>query len=176
MPVGLRCFQQEGDDHFITFSCYRREPYFAMPDAKDVFLDSLELTRRHSLFEVLGYVVMPEHVHLLLSEPPKGNPSKILQILKQKTSAALRRRRKSSPEQLTLQFPEKGTDEKRFWQRRFYDLNAWSERKLREKLNYMHRNPVDRKLVRHPKDWPWSSFSFYTKGDSGLIRIDAIQS
>ena len=46
MPLGLRRYQHEGDDHFITFSCYRREPYFAMPDARDTFLASLELMRQ----------------------------------------------------------------------------------------------------------------------------------
>jgi hypothetical protein len=52
---------------------------------------------------------------------------------------------------------------------------VWSEKKLREKLNYMHRNPVDRKLALHPKDWPWSSWSFYEKGEVGLIRIDVLK-
>ncbi len=61
-----------------------------------------------------------------------------------------------------------------FWQRRFYDFNVWSEKKLKEKLNYMHRNPVQQKLVYHPKDWPWSSWSFYEKGEDGLIRIDPV--
>ena len=59
-----------------------------------------------------------------------------------------------------------------FWQPRFYDFNVWSEKKLKEKLHYMHRNPVDRKLVEHPQDWPWSSWSFYAKGEQGLIRIN----
>src|SRR5258708_30384585 len=69
MPLGLKRYQHEGDDHFITFSCYRREPFFTTTASKDIFLDSLELTRKRYNFEVLGYVVMPEHVHLLLSEP-----------------------------------------------------------------------------------------------------------
>jgi putative transposase len=64
----VKQFQREGDDHFITFSCYRREPYLAAAASKDIFLDSLELTRKRHNFEVLGYVVMPEHVHLLISE------------------------------------------------------------------------------------------------------------
>ena len=76
------------------------------------------------------------------------------------------------PGQLALRFPETQANENHFWQRRFYDFNVWSERKLWEKLNYMHRNPVERKLVCHPKDWVWSSFSFYAEGERGLIRID----
>jgi putative transposase len=64
MPLGLKRYQQEGDDHFITFSCYNREPHLATPKSKDIFLDSLEQTRKRYNFEVLGYVVMPEHIHL----------------------------------------------------------------------------------------------------------------
>ncbi len=69
MPDGLRRYQHEGEDHFVTFSCYRREAYLGTPRARDVFLVCLEAVRKRYQFEVLGYVVMPEHVHLLLSEP-----------------------------------------------------------------------------------------------------------
>ena len=70
MPSGLKRFQREGDDHFITFSCYRREPYLAASTSKDIFLlDSLELSRKTLQLLVFGYVVMPEHIHLLVSEP-----------------------------------------------------------------------------------------------------------
>jgi putative transposase len=106
---------------------------------------------------------MPEHVHLLISEPEKSNPSRVLQVLKQKVSRALK----------TL--PAAPTNAEAFWQRRFYDFNVWSAKKIREKLDYMHRNPVTRKLVEHPKDWPWSSWSHYERGEEGLIRIDSVE-
>jgi putative transposase len=104
MPLGLKRYQHEGDDHFITFSCYRREPYFTTTASKDIFLDSLELTRKRYNFEVLGYVVMPEHVHLLLSEPLDHEVplSKALQSLKLSVSKRL------TP--------------KPFWQTRYYSL------------------------------------------------------
>jgi hypothetical protein len=60
------------------------------------------------------------------------------------------------------------------WQPRFYDFNVWSQAKFVEKLQYMHMNPLKRKLVAHPRDWPWSSFSFYAKKESGLVRIDPL--
>ncbi len=171
----LKRYYGRGDLHFITFSCYRRRRFLGTRRARDRFVKILDQVRARHAFRLIGYVVMPEHVHLLLTEPPKGNPSKVLQVLKQKVSAALRKsRRPSSPGQLALQFPEPQTGEKHFWQRRFYDFNVWSEKKLREKLNYMHRNPVERKLVGHPKDWPWSSFSFYAKGEAGLIGVDSV--
>jgi hypothetical protein len=62
----------------------------------------------------------------------------------------------------------------RFWQRRFYDFNVWSLKKRVEKLHYVHMNPLKRKLVDHPKGWPWSSFSFYANPKHGLIRVDPI--
>ena len=111
-------------------------------------------------------------VRLLLREPKRGNLSKALQVLKQKVSRLLRKRAQHSSRQLRLAFF--GEDAAAFWQRRFYDFNVWSERKLKEKLLYMHRNPVERKLVKHPKNWPWSSWSFYAKGQ-GLIRIDVLK-
>ena len=171
----LKRYYGRGDLHFVTFSCYRRRPLLGTRRARDRFVKILDQVRARHGFRVLGYVVMPEHVHLLLTEPPKGNPSKILQVLKQKVSAGLRKGRKTSPKQLALRFPEAQTDELHFWQRRFYDFNVWSEKKLWEKLNYMHRNPVERKLVRHPKDWPWSSWSHYEKREEGLLRIDPVK-
>ena len=58
------------------------------------------------------------------------------------------------------------------WQRRFYDFNVWSYKKKLEKLKYMHFNPVKRGLVKDPKDWPWSSYSFYEGRTDGLLKMD----
>jgi REP-associated tyrosine transposase len=118
---------------------------------------------------VLFGLLLPEHVHLLIGEPRKGNPSKLLQVLKQRVSRALRGKRLAPVKQLRLPFSAAEQESPAFWQRRFYDFNVWSEKKVREKLIYMHKNPVARKLVIHPKDWPWSSWSHYAKRDHGLI-------
>ena len=117
---------------------------------------------------------MPEHVHLLMSEPKTTNPSKALQVLKQNVSRALSRQEtKPSPAQTSWEVVHCGRDRPHFWQRRFYDFNVWSSEKVREKLEYMHLNPVERKLVEHPKEWPWSSWSYYANGEEGLITIDS---
>jgi putative transposase len=123
-------------------------------------------------FELVGYVVMPEHVHLLVSEPSKGNPSKVVQVLKQRVSRTQRRKKHGSKNQMEIRFDGEEDEAPAFWQRRFYDFNVWGEKKLKQKLDYMHRNPVDRKLVKHPRDWPWSSWSIYETGEKGLIGID----
>jgi putative transposase len=102
---------------------------------------------------------MPEHFHLLVSEPAKGTPSTVMQVLKQRVSSAK-----------TL-FGSFDSDLPRFWEYRFYDFNVWSREKIAEKLFYMHLNPVRRGLVSHPKEWPWSSFSFYSDGEEVLVGI-----
>jgi putative transposase len=170
----LRRFYGRHDLHFVTFSCYRRRPYLGTARARNQFVKILDEVRRRQGFELAGYVVMPEHVHLLISEPPKGTPSTSLQVLKQKVSRALRGKRHKTDGQLVLRFDET-TRAPAFWQRRFYDFNVWSEKKFLEKLNYMHRNPLERKLVLHPRDWPWSSWSFYEGQEKGLIGIDILK-
>ena len=155
----------QGHLHFITCSCYRRLPFFASERRRNVFLKILREVRDRYDFALLGYVVMPEHVHLLISEPNFGTPSLVMQVLKQRVSRALRKRgRKASPSQMHLWNDESLSQYPRFWQRRFYDFNVWSSRKKNEKLNYMHFNPVRRGLVDHPKLWTWSSYRFYMIG------------
>ena len=171
----LKRFYGRGDLHFLTFSCYRGRTYLETSRARNCFVRILDTVRSRHAFALIGYVVMPEHVHLLIGEPRRGNPSKVLQVLKQKVSRSLRRRSSSKPGQLRFAFACETKEPRAFWQRRFYDFNVWSEKKLREKLIYMHKNPVERKLVNHPKDWPWSSWSHYAKGEHGLITIDSVE-
>jgi putative transposase len=163
------------DLHFLTFSCYRRLPLLGSVRARNTFVKILGELRETYGFQLVGYVVMPEHVHLLLSEPKMGTPSLVMQVLKQRVSRTLRKRKRPSrPGQLALPFSEPTDALPHFWQRRFYDFNVWSWGKRKEKLEYMHRNPLTRKLVTHPKNWPWSSWSFYEKGEKGLVGIDLV--
>jgi len=171
----LKRFYGRRDLHFITFSCYWRRPYLGTVRSRNCFVKILVEVRLRHNFHMIGYVVMPEHVHLLVGEPPKGNPSKVLQVLKQKVSRTLRARRISSAKQLRLPFASEENESPAFWQRRFYEFNVWSTKKVMEKLEYMHDNPVKQKLVARPQDWPWSSWSHYAKGERGLIAIDPLE-
>jgi putative transposase len=175
MPKGLKRYYGRGHLHFLTFSCYRRLPLLGTKRARNMFVKELRRVRREYGFLLVGYVVMPNHVHLLMSEPKKGTPSTVLQMLKQRVSRKMRvKEGAKSTGQLSLKFPKFETDLPRFWQPRFYDFNVFSHEKKKEKLEYMHANPVVRGLVEHPKDWLWSSFSFYAKDEAGLVEIDAV--
>ena len=170
MPKGLKRYYGRGDLHFLTFSCHRRLPLLGTEGARNLFVDVLGKIRLRCAFLLVGYVVMPDHVHLLMSEPPGSTPSKALQALRQRVARDLRGngppggpRPVSSRE--TGNLP-------RFWQPRFYDFNVHSPGKRREKLDYMHANPVKRGLVKDPGEWPWSSYSYYAKGEPGMVPID----
>jgi putative transposase len=173
MPKGLKRYYGQGHLHFLTFSCYRRLPLLGTARDRAVFVRALAAIRERYRFLLLGYVVMPEHVHLLFSEGPKCTPSLVLKVLKQRVSRDLRKQRSRLPTgQMRLAFKEGGVELPRFWQPRFYDFNVYSARKIREKLDYMHANPVKRGLVGEPSEWVWSSFLSYEKGKGGLVPID----
>jgi putative transposase len=146
-------YQQTGEFHFLTFSCYHRRDYLSTVAAMDLFEDALERVRRRYLFVVAGYVVMPEHVHLLVNEPKRALLSKAIQALK--LSVSMRGR------------------ERPFWQAHYYDFNVSTHEKFVEKLRYIHRNPVRRGLVAQPEDWKWSSFRHYQTGMRGVVEIES---
>ena len=151
MAKGLVRYQQAGDLHFVTFSCSGRRPFLATPTARNIFERSLETMRVRYHFVILGYIVMPEHVHLLVGEPKNAPLSKAIQALK--LSVAVQR------------------SQRPFWQARYYDFNVFTNAKRVEKLKYMHRNPVARGLVAEPDAWAWSSFRHYSMGEIGTVRI-----
>jgi putative transposase len=145
MPKGLKRYYGRGHLHFLTFSCYRRLPLLGTKRARNMFVKELRRVRREYGFLLVGYVVMPNHVHLLMSEPKKGTPSTVLQMLKQRVSRKMRMKERKRPKgQLALKFPKFITDLPQFWQPRFYDFNVFSHEKKKEKLEYMHANPVVR--------------------------------
>jgi len=168
MTEGLHRFYGGSDLHFLTFSCYQRQPLFINPAHCDLFLKILDRVRRRYRFVVLGYVVMPEHVHLLVSEPQRETLSTAIQALKLGVVRSMPRSRKIGE---TWGTPA-SVHPDRFWQARFYDFNVFTERKRIEKLRYIHRNPVERGLVSSPEDWRWSSFRWYRSGEAGPVQIN----
>jgi putative transposase len=156
--------------HFITCSCYRRQAWLASPQRRDLFLTVFEEVRQRYGFVVVGYVVMPDHIHLLISEPEKGDPSRVMQAIKQGFSRrvlkTVRKRGVAAQQELLAVGSE------HVWQRRFYDFNVWTARKRIEKLRYMHRNPVARGLVQEPEQWAWSSHRSYAFEEVGVVLIN----
>ena len=155
MPWGLKRFQNTGQTHFVTFSCYHRQPKFTTEFARRVFESALERVRSNFQLRVYGYVVMPEHVHLLMSEPQRETLAVALKSLKQGIGRRLI------------------GDAEHFWQKRYYDFNIRNEVQFVEKLRYIHRNPVRQGLCERPEDWEWSSFRHYATGCAGRVEIES---
>src|SRR6267142_1479591 len=153
---GLKRYYGRGHLHFLTFSCYDRLPFLDGESSRNLLVNELARVRAEYGFRLIRYVVMPEHVHLLTSEPKKGTVSTVMKMLKQRVS---RKMRKQS---------EEIEREPAFWMERFYDFNVYNQKKITEKLDYMHANPVKRGLVEHPGDWMWSSWGRIVKGEKGL--------
>jgi putative transposase len=168
VPKGLKRYYGSGDLHYITSSCYHRRPFLGSARRRDLLLTVLEQVRRKYGFVVLGYVIMPEHFHLLISEPERDTPSVVIQALK----LGFARRVLSEAERSQVSKTAKRGARNHIWQRRFYDFNVWTEHKRIEKLRYMHRNRVKRGLVSEPGQWRWSSFRSYAYGEAGLVRIN----
>jgi len=155
MPWGLVRYQQSGQSHFVTFCCYHRRPLFTTDESRRVFENALERVRRKFSLRVYGYVVMLEHIHLLVSEPARDTLADALKSLKQGVARRLIE------------------DADHFWQKRYYDFNVRNEEQFVEKLHYIHSNPVNAGLCGCPEDWPWSSFLHHATGYEGRVEIES---
>ena len=153
MPRNLKRYQNTGQLHFITFRCYRRRSFLGNPGKRRLFLWVLESTRQRCGWVVVGYVVMPEHVQLLVSEPERSSLATAMQLLKQNSSRQARKPRNSDQQELFT----KSEIRCPLGQKRYYDCNLRTAKKRMEKLKYMHCNPVKRGLCTAPEDWKWST-------------------
>jgi putative transposase len=161
MPDGLKRLHHCGQSHFLTLSCYHRLPLLAQMHMEEAFLLALEQTRRRFGMRVYGYVVMPEHVHLLLSEPAGELLAKAVQLLK--TKVAVRARK----------LGQRAAGDSPFWQARYFDHNVRNQAGFVTQLRYIHRNPVKRGLCHAPEEWPWSSLRAWALGEPGVVEVES---
>lgn len=177
MPRGLRRFHQSQHSHFLTFSCYHRQPKFNAPATYDLFLQCLEDMRRRFSMCIYGFVVMPEHVHLLVSEPTRDTLADAMHFLKlafaKRLSAVSQVRGSFLATNLGSADCRPAKKPAPFWQPRYYDRNVRDAREFTVKLRYLHRNPVSRGLVHEALDWKWSSFRHYALREKGVVEIES---
>jgi len=169
---------------FITDSTYRRTRLFDSQRFRSSFVEVLGRLRQEMGFLLVGWVLMPEHYHLLFRPQPAESTSAIMQALNKQTAQGILQTLRGHQQHAwcgkmlaNLRLPPTvhSDAQYRFWQRRFYPFNVYSEKKHLEKLDYMHNNPVSRKLVDSPDQWPWSSFRFYYLNDSSILRMDRLE-
>lgn len=161
---------------YLTCSCYRRQPFFDTDWVKQEFVNAMVRAHRRHGFGMLAWVIMPEHIHMLLiPRLPESPVSAVLEMLKGTHSRRVlgRWRKERSPRMLDTR--SSGRVEQ-FWQPGGgYDRNPDEWDNLTSIIRYIHRNPVRRGLVERPEDWPWSSVHWYLKKPSPIEIVDARQ-
>ncbi len=138
-------------------------------------LECVDLARREMTFALWAYVIMPEHVHLVIAPGESYVISKILWRIKRTlTYRIIEHAKASHPELLERMACRQGEKiTHRFWQRGWgYDRNLWSPEHIHRMIRYVHENPVRRGLVARPQDWPWSSYRTWMGGDPSPLQLD----
>ena len=163
--------------YYITTNVYGRLALFTQPSTIIPIIDSLNYYRYKYHFLVTGYVIMPDHLHLLLWPQEDDQPGDIMRDFKKFTAVRLiRQAQVESRSDWRDAFHQAGAETHRsqdkVWQDHYWDKLIYSPKVLRQKLNYLHRNPVRAGLVASPEDYPYSSYRSYVCGDESLIQID----
>ena len=169
-----RRIERPNDARYLTFSCYARRPLLGEADARDAVADQLMLARSRLGFRLLAWVLMPEHVHLLVVPPAGSEIPQVLMAIKRPVAAqVLARWRASDDPRLALAAMPDGSQ--RFWQAGGgYDRNIVDGDELPEKVRYIHENPVRRGFADRPEEWAWSSARAWERMESPWPDIDRI--
>jgi REP element-mobilizing transposase RayT len=168
----------EGSVYYITTNVYSRLRIFTSPSFILPILDSLNFYRYQFKCKLFGYVIMPDHLHLLVY--PIGESavvSDFMRDFKRFTSGRIARQAElEGKTDWIAQFRKSGEEtkraEKKVWQDSFWEQFIYSDKFMRQKLNYIHMNPVRAGLVDEPGKYPYSSYRNYEFDDNTLIEID----
>lgn len=174
MMTQLRHFDHDGRVRFVTFSCHKRLPLLTNNRFRSIITRWLAAAREEHGFKLLGYVIMPEHVHIVIWPPEGSAVGTIVGRIKQESAKEILRilDSVSSPLLGKLTITRNGEIKRAFWQRRCYDHNCRGANSVWEKIEYCHKNPVKRGMVRDPSRWTYSSHNWY-QGDRDVpLQMD----
>ena len=175
---------ERGQLQYITTSTYRRARLFPCRRFCAIFVNVLGQLRRDMGILLNGWVLTPDHFHLLIRPEPAEASVRFMQELKKRTAqqiiAALTRnqdnpRCRTLPARLRLPPGVHSDSYYRVWQRRYVPFNVFTHKKQMEKLDYMHHDPVTARLVASPDQWLWSSFRLHYLNDSSVLTMDRVR-
>lgn len=174
----LKHYDHDGRARFVTFSTHQRIPVLTDHATNNIVVNAILYVCHAYHLRLLAYVIMPEHVHLVVVPPLAAKLGPI--VGEMKFSSAMRIHELLITRQSLLlerlHAVRNGVTKFCLWQRRCYDHNCRTESSVWEKVNYCHNNPVKRGLVHNPEDWDWSSYSYYRRSNNTLIEIDVAYS
>jgi putative transposase len=172
----VRHLDEAGHAHFLTFSCYRRMALLGKDRTRWWLVEALEVAREKHRFDLWAWVIMPEHVHLLVwPREPAYRIATILADLKRPVGRhAIDYLQEHAPEfleQLTVR--NRNRTYRRFWQAGpGQDRNVYDPEAAHDIVDYIHHNPVRRGLVLRPEDWPWSSARAWAGWEDVALKVD----
>ncbi len=157
----LKHFDDLGTARFLTFSTYQNQKLLLDHTACELLIKNLNSARTKHRFKLWGYVIMPEHVHIVMMPPDNMKLGLVIREIKSKMAREY--------------FAVIGTSvigSRTFWKRRCYDHNCRSRDTVLEKIEYCHRNPVRRGLVQAPNAYKWSSYNWYQGSRNVPLAMD----
>jgi putative transposase len=160
MPLRHRSIQPSGL-FFVTTSTANRVARFTNGERYKLVLDNIEFYRKREKALIHGYVIMPNHLHLIISIPEGKSISTYMGNMKKRVAFEYYRL--------------EGTDPFPFWEHRFDDVHIYSEDVYYTKLNYIHSNPVKAGFVAKHEEWPYSSAGFYAFNKQSLITVNPLE-
>jgi REP element-mobilizing transposase RayT len=165
--------------HDVTAVAYRRVLMFSTDRACSLLIEALSETREKDPFKLIGYVILPDHFHLL-ANPLKLDISKIVGKLKGRGASRILRWLRDEQETETLRKlkipkPLKSGQTHAVWLKGFSAIDLWSHKFIRQKLHYVHMNPVRAGLCDHAAKWRWSSYHAYLPHEAGSVPIEVDQ-
>jgi putative transposase len=149
---------EERDRFFFVTTNLSKTISHLKPNERTLILEILGVCRAKLAFKIFAYVVMPDHVHLMI-EPGSRTLSSVMRDFKSKSALAMNERRQS-----------RGP----VWQSRYFDFVCRRVRDFSEKVEYIHHNPVKVGLVGRPEGWPWSSANSLLTGGTSFFLPDPI--
>ncbi|MGB5105459.1 MAG: transposase [Candidatus Zixiibacteriota bacterium] len=170
----LKHYDHDGRARFVTFCTHKKVPILTNDVFRQIVLDEIVRFCQESQARLLSYVIMPEHVHLVIV------PRKLMKLgpeigeLKRRIAVQIVEKLRASHSDLirNLEVVRDGQKRIALWLRRCFDHNCRTENQVWRKVNYCHMNPVKRKLVGSPENWKWSSYKYYLEIPDTLLEID----
>ena len=188
----MKKFNEPGHIHFVTFKTFKKYPYFEGEKCCLILLEELDYYRQKYGYKIYGYVILPDHVHCLISfENEKLTISKIIQMIKGATARQiidlslqsgnqehlLLAQNKNMEQMLHATPNEWNKNHKRglkyqIWQPGFFDFNIYTTKKFNEKLKYIHGNPIKHGLTNDISKYKFCSWRNYELDDHSIFKID----
>jgi len=168
--------KEENLVHYVTCVTFDRIPLFQRNKICSLFIDALEATRTKDPFKLIGYVIMPDHIHLL-ANPIALNISKVVGRLKGRAATKILKDLRMLGcwdvlDEVKLLQPLKSGQTHAVWLKDFSSIDIWSHKFIRQKLHYIHMNPVRAGFCDHPAKWLWSSYHAYFPHELGSVPIE----